>query len=455
MKTLLSGNSPLTESSIYTYLTSSASSGDSTISVDSIIGFDINQILLIGDWGNEHSEIIKTHATTTPSGTTITLASNLVFDHNPREKVYLISYDQIEISHSNTETGTKTVLATIDIQADQLETQYIDTTQSTGYYFLRWKNTITSTFSDYSSPIPYTGYTSKQVGSIIDYALKRNNLESFTDNIDYDFCISEINACLDYISGKAKKITDFSNFDYILTQLSEGINSVALPDNIYDKEGNKSIYAVRIAGSSPLEWKNKKEFDAEMEGVYHTITTADASAGDTTLTVKSTGDFDDSGTVDVYINGTLYSITYTGKTTTQFTGIPSSGDGSITVTIPSGTNVWYGEEVGEPLYYTVYGGNLYYYPLPDSTYENKNLLLDYYTGVIEVNSLDDEIDLERFGMIKYWLTWAIRSQIKNDGIRDLRDPDFVMFSGMLNDYITKNINSHRKKIYPKINGIFY
>lgn len=60
-----------------------------------------------------------------------------------------------------------------------------------------------------------------------------------------------------------------------------------------------------------------------------------AAIGDTTITVDSTTGFDSSGTIQLTgldSNGVTYrvqTLTYTGKTSTTFTGIPSSGAGSV------------------------------------------------------------------------------------------------------------------------------
>ena len=122
---------------------------------------------MIGELGNEQTEIIKTHSSTAPTGSTITLASNLVFSHLQGAKVYIIDYDQIEFSHADTEAGTKTVLSTENIEADSIQTIYKDSTESAGYYFVRYKNSIDSSYSDYSDPIPYEGFGANTVNTAI------------------------------------------------------------------------------------------------------------------------------------------------------------------------------------------------------------------------------------------------------------------------------------------------
>src|SRR5579872_3970102 len=66
---------------IKTFLIADSASGSSTITVRNITGFAVNQILLIGEPGLQGSEIIKTHSSTAPSGSTITLAANTALAH--------------------------------------------------------------------------------------------------------------------------------------------------------------------------------------------------------------------------------------------------------------------------------------------------------------------------------------------------------------------------------------
>ena len=443
-----------------TYITTEAASGGSTLTVENIIDFAINQILCIGEIGSETTEIIKTHASTAPSGTTITLASNLVKTHSPYARVYVILYDQVEFSHATTTAGAKTVMTTKTLTPDSLETFYDDPTYSSGYYFARFKNSITSVYSDYSDPIPYGGLEPNTVGFVIDYALRRNKLPGLTENVSYQFCIDEINACLRFISGKLKGWTKLFKENYIMGQTERGVYKIALPSDIWESAGLKSISDVRIGTEIGLRRRNASEFEAEMEGVCHTQVTTAAAIGDTTLEIDNSYDFADTGSVNIYVSGTLYTITYTGVTRSAtagvLTGVPASGDGSITAIIPVDTDVWYGEDEGEPTDFTVDDDeNLLIWPFPSASYDNLNIYLDYYTGATKVDSDTDTLGAFRYDAVKHWLTWAIWCQIKNDGKRDLTNGDYIQFLQILADYIRNEIPSQRKKRQPKINSITY
>ena len=443
-----------------TYLTAEATAAGTTLTVKSISNFAINLVLLVGEMADENSEIIKTHASTAPTGTTVTLASALVKTHAPYTRVRVMLYDQVEISHATTVAGSKTVLATIDIQPETPETRYDDSAKSSGYYFTRFKNTITTTYSGYSDPIPYAGYGANTVAFAINYALKRNKLDAFTRYIDYEFCIDEVNSCLQFITGKLKGWSKLLELNYALGQTARGSFIFTLPTNIWENAGMKSIQDVRIGTGAGLTPKIWSDFEKEMEGVKFTQVTTEAVAAQTTLEIDNSYDFADSGSVNVYVSGTIYTITYTGitRSTTAgvLTGVPASGTGAITVTIPADTYVWQGEKEGEPYCYTVDSdGQMRIWFLPSAVYDDKNVYLDYYTGPTVVDSDTDTLDTFRYDAVKHWLTWAVRMQMKNDGRRDFTDGDYIQFSQIISDYIRNEIPAHRRKRGVKVNKITY
>lgn len=444
-----------------TYLTAEAASGQAAMTVKSISNFAIDLIIFIGELGDENSEIIKTHDSTAPTGTTVTCLSNLVKTHDPYTKVRVMLYDQVEISHADTVAGDKTVLATIDIQPESPETRYDDSAKSAGYFFTRFKNTIGTTYSDYSDPIPYTGFTADTVAFAINYALKRNKLDTFTRYVDYEFCINEVNACLQFITGKLKGWSKLLVLNYVMGQTVRGVHKIALPSDIWENRGNKSIQDIRIGDGNGLVYKIFSDFEKEMEGTTVTQVRTAAAAGDLTLEIDNSYDYPDSGSVNFYISGTLYTITYTGVTRSAtagvLTGVPAAGTtGAITVTIPVDTNIWTGESEGNPKYYTVDSdGYARITPFPSATYDNLNVYMDYYTGATSVDSDVDSLDVFRYDAVKHWLTWVIRMQLKNNGKRDFTDGDYIQFFQIITDYKRNEMPAHRKKRGTKLNQIKY
>jgi len=452
MRKLSTLNKPLVHDQKRTFLSTDATATATSLTVDSIVGFAINQILLIGEFGNEQSEIIKTHASTAPIGSTITLASELTFAHPQGTAVTILDYDQIKIYWSATVTGAKTILATENIQADRAETVYTDTTKSTGYYFIMFYNSIDETYSSYSDPIPYGDFEGNTVAKAIQYALKRNSLNDFTEFIDHDFCIEEINNCLNYIRGKKKKWTYLQSFDYELGNATRGVYSLDLPDTVWNKS-HKAILAVRLSDRTELTYLDKKDFDDKLLGVVQATVNAEASAGDTELTVVHSNDLSDEGTI--MVNGNL--ITYEAKDddTGTLSGIPASGTGAITETLAVGTYVWQDYEEGKPTYFTVYDGKLFWWPMTSASKPVWGIKVDFWTGAPEIDSDADTLDIYRYDMVKYWLTWAMRAQLKNDGMRTYDDADYMQFMTILMDAIKQDIHGQRYRTIPAINKISY
>ena len=243
-KTYQVNNTELTLGKKNTFLKADASASASTLTVKSIIGFTTDQILLIGEWGQEESEIIKTHASSSPSGTTITLASNTVYAHNQGTKVYILDFNQVEISRAETASGSKTTLTTIDLQADQKETLYRDTSNTTGFGFARFKDDINTLYSPYSSATPYAGWSANQVGYLVNFALRQNKT-NYTDNITVEFCLDTINSYLEELRGELKRWSSLMEFDYDLGDTSRGENTFSVPSNMYGFSP-KSVEAIHI-----------------------------------------------------------------------------------------------------------------------------------------------------------------------------------------------------------------
>src|SRR3990167_11511243 len=76
-------------------LDADAAAGATSITVKSIIGAAINNILFFREPGSESAEIIATHASTSPSGNTVTLAATLVESHPAGTKIYIIRANQV------------------------------------------------------------------------------------------------------------------------------------------------------------------------------------------------------------------------------------------------------------------------------------------------------------------------------------------------------------------------
>lgn len=411
-------------------LSADADSGDGTISVYSISQYAVDQVLLVGELGSEGSEIIKTHASSAPSGTTVTLASNLVKDHAKDVPVYIIAFDQIEFSRATTETGSKSVLSLENIDPERLEMLYEDTTNTTGYYFTRYKNSISGNFSQYSDGVPYSGHLENSVGYAINTAL--DELHATVDErITYSMLLGWANQMMRIVRGKMKVWSNYQKFDYDMGNVSMGVRSFTMPTDIYDANSNRSVLNVRVGDATPITYIDRSEYLQATKDATYTEVATQAEISDTSLVLDNTEDLPSSGSVDVYVSGTKYTIAYTANT--KATGTLTCANTQITAQLPVDSPVWYGVEENDPAYYSIWDGTLYLWPMITSTYEGERIFMDYYTDIDSVDSDADTITGPRFDMLIQWLKWKIRGVLENNGKEDLLDPAYITFDEILND----------------------
>jgi len=164
---------PDIEQSQDTSLTQQANAAATTLNVINTKGIAVNTLLLIGTYGSEDAEIVKTHASTVPTDTLITLAAGLKFDHSTDTPVTVLDYDQIEISRAASQGGSYSVLTTVAITVEEDATTYKDSAgNATDFYKIRYKNSIDSSFSGYSAEVPATGYGDTTLAGLVDSVYK-------------------------------------------------------------------------------------------------------------------------------------------------------------------------------------------------------------------------------------------------------------------------------------------
>jgi hypothetical protein len=452
----------MTENLQYSFLAEQGTAGDAQIFIQDYTGFLDNQILLIEDLGSETAEIVSINGTPTVNGGCV-LDAVLVRSHPQGAKVYILDYDQIELKRGTTTVAASaTALTTtlgsglVAIQPDIKIQIYNETEFTSGYYFARYKHSISGAFSDYTDALEYGGWDANTVGYMIDRAL-RDTSETLSQKVTRFDCYEWINTCLKLDQGKLKRWPEHYSYNTILGQIQRGDNTTTMPTDIYDTETNKSIIALRIGDGNKLQYLSPSDFDNIQDEALYTQVTTQATAGQTTLEIDNSYDFPDSGSVNVYISGTKYDITYTGVTRSAtagiLTGVPASGTGSISVTIPVDTWVWHNEVEGIPVWFTVRNGVIEHWPLSDGSNDNANLYGDYSKVATSVDSDGDTVDAQRYDRVQAYLTWRIRCKAKNNGTLDYQDGYYVAYKEMLNDSIRTLPQNNAFRIRPSTNRI--
>lgn len=154
-------NRTLIEDREKTYLTAAADVAATTITVAAVDSNSMadNDYFIIGEIGTENAEVMQINGAVS-DGTSLTIDNNgsggLRYAHAIGEPVYRILYNRVEFNRNSTDsTSGVTVLATSEIQPDDEFTRHEDTSNTTGFGFVRFNNETDATFSSYSDGVNY------------------------------------------------------------------------------------------------------------------------------------------------------------------------------------------------------------------------------------------------------------------------------------------------------------
>jgi len=387
-----------------------ADSGDSTLTVVSILGVSVGDYIMIGEFGSETSEIQRVHTGTAPSGNTITLAGTLTYDHPRGIIMYIIDRNQVEFSRATTLTGSKSVLATVDIAADQIFTIYEDTTNTTGFGFYRWKNEGDTTYSNYSESTPYAGYGQQSLKKIFDSALgmvaliDEKGLPEFTDTITRALGVIAVNDCQQEMKEIKRRWSYLTDFDVVVSELETGQDSYELPSTIASEEGGTAIFSARVGSERDLTFRDKRQFDLRRVDVNKTtLGAAISTTGDVTATLTDSSDFLSAGSLLVIDDDNAGTDTIPYTSNNKATNVVS-GVTDIDETHANGALVWQGVTLAEPRVFSVFEGNIKLDPPPSATFDNVNLYINMYTNAVVTDDLADEAKFPA-SVVKYYVAY--------------------------------------------------
>jgi len=401
-------------------LVADIASGSASLTVDNISGFAINDYILIGNFGDPSAEIIKLHATTTPTGSTITLAANTAKDHYADTKITKLDYNQVEFSHATTLTGSKSVLGTVTaISADRTETGYKDLVNSTGYAFARFKNATTSAFSDYSTGVSYSGNDSTSVQDIIEKACQDTLTEVGGEFSSEKALLSDANDAQDAVT----------DFDWKFELVTDSTLSVVQYDNSVDLAGLtyemkypgivQGVKGLKLNGT-PLDYVDNKEMDTYYRGIYETALASEAAIGATSITLADSNEFTDSGTI--YVGG--FAITYTANDTA--TGVLSGISASnITSIITAGSVVRQKINPGLPTKYTITADNKIIFNVPIGTkYNGYHITLEYLKKLTRFTDFSSTTEIPFSNLLSLYVEAKIEKRKRNTDEYEKRMADF-------------------------------
>jgi hypothetical protein len=389
-----------------TYLSGNSLAGDTNLSVQNTTNFAINQILLIGDPGNGNSEIVRTSSVTPPTSSAITLQSPTVFSHTSSTPVVVLYYDQVQIFNALTTSGAKTLLTTASLNANQDTTDYDDVAGSSGYYFARFRNSVGSTVSTYSAPSPVDAYGMFSARAIIDAALGMINKQT-SDVFSDEYAFVQIDNCQMEVLREFKRWSWMQSFNTIIGTTQTGTWKIAVPTDMDDQVTYKSIWNFRIGREYDMVWVDKAEFDALIQGTAYSTVDALTLTGATSLVLDSTKDFNaTSGAIQVGPNVYTYSANNT-LTNTLTLASPLVAD------VPADQDVFQFASLGYPVYWTIWDGFIYHWPIVGPSYTGRNYWLDYYKKLTQTTTDDQNIVIPDPTVVQYYLAWKFLLRMNN------------------------------------------
>lgn len=478
LKVLYTDNTDLTRNKRFSYLTDDVVAAGTTIAVQSIVGFESlstssGHILVVGEPGNEKTEIVRTSNTSgqSPSAAyqwVYLLTPFLMFDHPQNTKVYIIDWNRVEFNYAATVSGTKTTLSAypLTVTPDSRETLFRDTTTApdrltgnptTAFYFARFNNTIDSRNSDWSDAVYGTGYDDNSV-----FAIKKRAIEAVGEEIDGNVITHEfLNKALwearrEYHSAPGKRPFR-RKFNYILGTALTGSYRIELPTDAERPHTAENIYGVRIGSEDNMTYYDKKELDFDYRGKSHSTLEVPYVYGlSTSIWLTSGRDFGESAVINVEgvsIGVTRYVGSLTGASLYNSLRIYSHPTGGYSAS--AGSDAFENISLGLPDKFTVFadpGGSAYvYFNLPIATaYVNQNIYLDYYRTLVGYDSDGDVLDEPTYDFYVNYLASRIKHR-KQKGAHDLiQDPDYKIWVFKKNESLSREMLSTDIRLQPSV-----
>ncbi len=428
-----------------TYLSSAAFSGDTTSTVESNKGFATNNAVIIGNVGEEKTELRL--LTSVTGSTTLNLVSALDFDHPAGTPVYNVDYDKVCFYRHTTSTvfADATALAAAqDIQPDSMHSIYDDTTNVTGQGFYQWQNSVVAaTLSSGSDAIPYAGYDIDAVETIFERALS-NAGASLSPQLRHEHLFKFLKDFIMIANSMNKYWSEAKVLGEELATIATGDFEFSMPINIAQKTDPSTIIELRIGEFSSIQYVPQRVFNRLTTTLIYTKLALEldgTGTPDVTATVDNSSAFSDSG--NILVNGD--SIAYTGNTrsTGTLTGVTGI-DTSLTHAVDS--YVFQGQLSGIPTFYTVASsGKIHVYPICNSEVNNSILYIDYYQRLPIVNSVGDKILLTDIQPAVEYMSYRIKKYL-GGGTLAVSDEDYQQFLVHMDRTIKRDTPGEPKRI---------
>lgn len=414
--------------------------------------FAVDQYVVLGQPGVEKTEIVKLHAATAPTSSTITTAAATTYAHSRGDKIQFIPFNKITVERSTDSGVNFTPLTAVDIRPDASET-YIQRTgdASTDVYRVRFYNSTSTLYSAYSDSATASGYADNTVWSV-----KRRALEGMGEEIGGKITDSFLNHALDELrrevdqDDRVLRWSFRTKFNTDVGTIVPGRWSLAVPTDLRDKNTNKNILSLRIGRNNrSLDYQDVNRFNQNYLNIAHSTLNGAITTASTSIVLTSSGDFDEDGSIDIAaedLSEEIDNVTYTANNETTNT---LSGVLAVTANHATARDVWQNATFGEPGAYTINDGYIYF----DLPFENElageNIYSDYYQELQAVDSDGDVLDEPVYDQYVYGLRWKIKYLLSNGKLDVQKDPDFIEWKKGVNRLVNQEIVGQEINFIPE------
>lgn len=423
-----------------TYFDADEASGQTTLSASGT-NFSTDQYVVLGQPWQEKSEIVKLHASTSPTSTVITTSAATVFAHLRGETITYTPYNQIVVERSEDAGVTWTALDAVNIKPDASDTIILRPNDaSTDVYRCRFYNSTSLVYSDYSDEVTASGYADNTVWAIKNRALQELG-EVIGGKITDKFLNSSLWSARRAVDELQLRWKFRTKFNQDVGNIIPGTWKIAVPTDLRDPDTNTNILSLRVGRNQrPLEYQDMNRFNQNYRNMAHTTLNGAVTTGDSTITLTSSGDFDESGSIDIAaatVAGTIDSVAYTSNS--EATNVVSGVTGIVAAGHATGTDVWQDIGFGEPGAYTVHDGYIYFNVPFEDDLAGENIWMDYYSTLPVYDSDADVLDEPEYDLYVFYLKWRIKDLKSNGTLKRGEDSDYQEWKDKQKSLVNNNL----------------
>ena len=261
------------------------------------------------------------------------------------------------------------------------------------------------------------------------------------------FSLQQLDAFQSEVLSEQKRWGFMQAFDSVIGEATTGNWRIAAPADLDDLYTNRGIWNFRIGTQMNLVFVDKAKWDEITSQVARTTLKVAITVGDAIVTLTDSSDFTDAGVIQVGAN----EYTYTANART--TGILTLSAVSTTSNLIL-TDTFQNASLGNPIYWTIFNGYIYHWPLISPSYNKRNYYLDYYKAQTALASTSSVLVIPDAQCASYYLQWKFLKKLNNgqETVESLAAK--TNYANGLTKLIQKNSLGRTFRLKPRKNSIY-